>query len=227
MHFGKIVLSTLLLLVLLTPPANAGIFTDFMVSAAASSMVAGSSSIAADDYTKMSDYLARRHEKKNYGAAGKYYATLCEKGPYENHRYNAAIYYFNTGQKDKAIELLEEKVLPTGLVQRRSEVYQEGYKKMAGLSQNAKIDWDRIFANKMKQEEKVAKVVKESTSPANLAKTIDKSSSSSNLVFWLILLVLTLNLFVTIKGKKALQYENLKETFLAAKSKLDRTNKQD
>lgn len=168
--------ASLLLVLCMATGARAGIFTDFMVSAAASAAVS-SSMRSPDTMKKVNNWLWQQVRKGSYEEGWLYSAKMLEKSNSIAHIDTAARSYFDNGMHSRAIELYEEKIMPVARAYGGS--YEATYRKMIGLGPNDPIDYQSIYSS---------------------APSLDKSGSPLATILWLILLVLTLQLFHSVNG---------------------------
>jgi len=184
----------IILLVLLGMPilAQAGILS-FLgdVSSISSAMNSGQQSYSQSDLKKINSYLWRHVERNKKLDGYEFLAEALEKSNKAGYLDTAAQTYYLNGQKEKAIELYETRVLPTSRA--TCEGCDSFYKKIVGLRSDQKIPYSKIY-KKQKNELESIKKQKELES---LKKSDSKSEKFPiDYAIWGILVALILNLIV-------------------------------
>jgi hypothetical protein len=180
----------IIILILLGAPllAQAGILS-FLgdVSSISSAMNSGQQSYSQSDLKKINSYLWNRVKKNQKTDGYEFLAEALEKSNQAGQLDTAARTYYINGQKEKAIELYETRVLPTSRA--TCDSCDTFYKKIAGLSSNQKIPYSKIY---QKQKQKMESLQKKEESES--VKTSDKFPIE--IAIWGVLVVLLLNLIV-------------------------------
>ena len=183
-------MNKIILLIFLAVPslAQAGIL-GFLgdVSSISSAMNSGQQSYSQGDFKNLNAYLWERVVKNQKTEGYEFLAEALEQSNKAGYLDTAAQTYYINGQKEKAIELYETRVLPTARA--TCENCEAFYKKIMGLSANQKIPYSKIYT---KQKQKLKSLQKEEKPK------VEKKSEKFpiNIAIWGILGVLLLNLIV-------------------------------
>lgn len=174
-----------ILCILLAVPtlAQAGILS-FLgdVSSITSAMNAGQQSYSQNDLKKINSYLWWYVERNKKIDGYEFLAEALEKSNNAGYLDTAAQAYYINGQKEKALELYETRVLPTARA--TCSDCEKFYKKMVGLSSNQKIPYSEIYNKQQKELETLKDTKAEAEEPL------------INFAIWGILATLLLNLLV-------------------------------
>jgi hypothetical protein len=176
-------LALLCAFMVLSFPLHAGFLSGFFSSAAANIVTSDSSGgVQQDDLKKINSYLWDMVKNEKYIQDYAFYTELLEQSNNPSYLDTVAHVYFNNGEKDKAKELYETRVLP---YKRYDQAYVNQYRIFAELDEKDTIDYARIYED--------AKEYSESK------KAAQSDSGSSDLVFWLILMALLVNAYISYK----------------------------
>lgn len=187
------------------------------VSSISSAMSSGQQSVSQGDLKKVNSYLWWYAERKQSLEGYEFLAEALEKSNNVSYLDTVAQTYYYNGQKEKAIELYETRVLPTARATCRS--CEDFYKKMRGIKAAQKIPYSQIYKKQklklkqeslLKQEElelaknaefesaKEAELESVKKEELELSKKVELESESLpvNWAIWGILVALLLNLTV-------------------------------
>jgi len=181
-------MNKLLLAVVLSFPliANAGWFS-FMgdVASISSAMNSGGNqSVSQSDMKDLNSYLWNRRVQKIDGY--KFLAEALEESNKIGYLDTAAHTYYTNGEKEKAIELYETRILPTARATCSDCV--SFYKKIVGLKSEQPIPYEEIYKRNKQRKEKKSELTK-----------ADQETSSIKYAVWGIFLVMLLNLYLNQK----------------------------
>ncbi|GAA6204714.1 MULTISPECIES: hypothetical protein [Thalassotalea] len=184
----------IILCILLTVPAlaQAGILS-FLgdVSSISSAMNSGQQSYSQSDLKEINSYLWWYVERNKKLDGYEFLAEALEKSNDAGYLDTAAQAYYIHGQKEKALEIYETRVLPTARATCRG--CEKFYKKMVGLSSNQKVPYSKIYKKQQKELEALQKQ-KELEAVKNAE--VKSEEFPINLAIWGILATLLLNLTV-------------------------------
>lgn len=188
-------MNKILLLIMLTIPTlcQAGLL-GFLgdVSSISSALNSGQQSYSHDDLKKINSYLWWHVERNKKLDGYEFLAEALEKSNKAGHLDTVAQTYYINGQKEKAIEIYETRVLPTARATCKG--CDEFYRKIIGLRSDQKIQYSEIYK---KQQEKLKHLMQNEKQES----TQDKEKPlelSINFAIWGVFIVLILNLLVNI-----------------------------
>lgn len=144
---------TILIILLIGFPliANAG-WLSFMgdVASISSAMSSGQQPVSQGDLKDVNSFLWRRVQNNQKLDGYKFLAEALEKSNKCDYLDTAAQTYFINGEKEKAIELYETRVLPTARA--TCGECEKFYKKMVGLAPSHPIPYDEIYQRNKQRE---------------------------------------------------------------------------
>lgn len=181
----KIILLVLLAMPLSSQAGILGFLGD--VSSISSAMNSGQQSYSQSDLKKLNSYLWKRVEKNQKTDGYQFLAEALEKSNKAGYLDTAAQTYYINGQKEKAIELYETRVLPTSRA--TCTGCDAFYKKLVGLSKDQEIPYSKIYEKQKKKLESLQ----------NKEQAISVKNSDElpiNIAIWGILVALILNLVI-------------------------------
>ncbi|WOI35814.1 hypothetical protein R1T43_11305 [Alteromonas sp. CI.11.F.A3] len=188
----KIKMKKIFFLICLAIPvsANAGWLSFFGdVASISSAMDTGPRNITQSDLKKVNSYLWRYVERKEKLEGYEYLAEALELSNDVAHLDTAAQAHFLHGNINKALELYETRVLPTGRA--IDVVYESYYRKMKGLEVEQKIPYEKLYREKMSKEEAVKQRME-----------AEFKLPPSDYAIWGILVLLLINLLSNLLRKK-------------------------
>lgn len=134
------------------------------VASISSAMGSGRQGVSQSDLKAVNKYLWKMVEEKEYVDGYEFLAEALEESNNVSYLDTAAQAYFDNGQKEKAMELYETRVLPIARATCRS--CESFYKKMTGLSAEANIPYSDIYiANQKRQKERFEASIQEKETP--------------------------------------------------------------
>ncbi|MCW8889335.1 MAG: hypothetical protein OQL20_01585 [Sedimenticola sp.] len=179
--------ATICFLMIISFPSHAGFLSGFFSSAAANIVTSDSSGgVRQSDLEKINSYLWGMVKSNNYIQEYEFYTQLLEEQSNDpGYLDTVAHVYFNNGEKEKAKQLYETRVLP---YKRYDQSYVNQYRIFAELSDEDKIDYADIYvkAEEYRESRKVEQT----------------GSGSLEFLLWLILITLLANTFISYKSAK-------------------------
>jgi tetratricopeptide (TPR) repeat protein len=165
----------------LTTSVYAGWFSFAADVASVSTALSSNSGVQEKDLKKVNQYLWDMVEAKKYTKGYELLAQTLEKSNDLSYLDTAAVAYFDNGQKEKAIEIYELRILPTARAVNPG--LERTYKRIVGLDSSQQIDYEKIYERYKDEQD---------------SKKPQESSFSVLFVLWAIFFVLLLNLLVKI-----------------------------
>ena len=176
-------MNKIILIIILGLPltANAG-WLSFLgdVTSISSAMSSGQQSVSHSDLKEINSYLWTRVQRNQKLDGYKFLVEALEKSNQAEKLDTVAQTYYINGEKEKAIELYETRVLPTARATCNSCL--AVYKKMVGLKSDQPIPYQEIY-----ERNKQRKIDKEQASQ------VEQGMSSIEYAIWGILIMLVLN----------------------------------
>ena len=189
----EIKMKKILILLCLTIPlsANAGWFS-FLgdVASISSAMDSGQKNVSQSDIRKVNSYLWGYVERKQKLEGYEFLAETLELSNEIAHLDTAAQAHFINGNKKKALELYETRILPTGRA--IDVVYERYYREMKGLSANQKIPYEELYRDKKAKEEALEERV-----------NAELTLPSSDYAIWGILVLIFVNILLNLVRKRS------------------------
>lgn len=189
----EIKMKKILFLICLVIPisAHAGWLSFFGdVASISSAMDSGPRNITQSDLEKVNTYLWGYVERKEKLEGYEYLAEALELSNTVAHLDTAAQAHYLHGNKNKALELYETRILPTGRA--IDTVYERYYREMKGLSAEQKIPYAKLYRDKIAKEEAIKQRM-----------DAEFNLPPSDYAIWGILVLLLINLLANLVRKKS------------------------
>lgn len=178
----KVIILAILMFPLITKAGLLGFLGD--VASISSAMSSGS--VSQGDLKDINKYLWRRVEQKQKLEGYKSLVEALEKSNKAGYLDTVARTYYINGEKDKAIELYETRVLPTARATCRGcEAF---YKSIVGLESSQPIPYEEIYKKNKKRQKDLEE-----------ASHIEQETSTVEYAIWGIFLIMLLNLYANRK----------------------------
>ncbi len=179
---------------LLISTLQAGFFTSMFGSMAANALSSNKTQYRSYTYEKkINSYLWSMYEAKSFEKDWKFYAKELSNSNEISYLDTAAQAYNFNGDKEKALEIYETKILPYLKFEKRDTRtrFEKYYNELR--QKNEPIDYDVIITNIENNQKKAEQKIK------------GYFENNTNIVDIIIILLLLLNIYLSIKNKKKLK----------------------
>lgn len=187
-----------LLLICLAIPvgAHAGWLSFFGdVASISSAMNQGAPNVSSEDMKDIKVHLWAMVESGKYEEGWEVYAEILEKSNNLRYLNTAAFAYYGNSNKKKALEIYEERILPTARAIHK-RIYEGNYRNIKGLKSDEKIPYGELYKKAKLKRDKLQK-----EQELQMAKQSEMNAKTPLVEYaiWGVLAVLILNLITNIR----------------------------